>query len=99
MDDWFTYMIECSDGSIYTGITTNVAKRMKQHNTGKGAKYTKKRNPVILKALWGGKTRSEASKLEHSIKQFTREDKLELIDDESKLTLIFGMGRKPSLKN
>lgn len=92
MDRWFTYMIECSDGSIYTGVTTDVTRRMKQHNAGTGAKYTRKRHPIVLKALWQGKGRSESSKLEYAIKKLTRKKKLELIEGDEIITI--SMDRK-----
>jgi len=76
---WCVYMVKCSDGSIYTGITNDLNKRTSDHNLGKGAKYTKSRLPVRLKRVWRCKNRSEASKLEHKLKKLTREEKLEHI--------------------
>jgi putative endonuclease len=72
-------MVECADGSIYTGITTNLDRRIHQHNTGKGAKYTKTRRPVCLRAFWYHPDRSTASKEEARIKKLSRKDKLLLI--------------------
>ncbi|MBX9850451.1 MAG: GIY-YIG nuclease family protein [Cytophagaceae bacterium] len=76
---WFVYMVECSDGTIYTGITNNIAQRIAKHNSGKGAKYTRARTPVVLKAFWTYKFKSEAAKAEYAFKQLTREEKMELI--------------------
>jgi len=75
---WYVYIVECSDGTLYTGITTNVNKRIETHNKGKGAKYTKARLPVVLKASFDGFDRSSASKEEYRIKQLTRKEKIEL---------------------
>jgi len=77
---WYVYLVECNDGTVYTGITTDVNKRITTHNKGKGAKYCKNRLPVILKAFWGVQNRSEASKLEIKIKKLKRNDKLLLIN-------------------
>lgn len=79
---WYVYILECSDGTLYTGITTDLDKRLKTHNNGKGAKYTKTRLPVVLKASFEAEDRSSASKEEYRIKQLTRKQKLELINDE-----------------
>jgi len=72
-------MLECADGSIYTGITNDVKERVARHNAGKGAKYTKARRPVVLKAKWKHKDKSEAAKAEYAFKQLTREEKLKMI--------------------
>jgi putative endonuclease len=77
---WFVYIVECSDGTLYTGISTDVSKRISTHNLGKGAKYTKTRLPVVLKWLKPCNNRSEASKEEHRIKKLTRKQKLALIN-------------------
>jgi len=76
---WCIYILECSDGSLYTGITNNLQKRIIAHNKGKGAKYTKTRLPVVLKASFEAEDRSKASKEEYRIKQLSRKEKLELI--------------------
>jgi len=76
---WYLYILECSDGTLYTGITTDVNRRLLEHNSGKGAKYTRVRRPVVLRALFEAKNRSEASKEEYRIKQLNRTEKLKLI--------------------
>ena len=78
---WYVYIVECADGSLYTGITTDVNKRIKTHNEGKGAKYTKTRLPVVLRASFEAEKRSLASKEEYRIKRLTRQQKLELISN------------------
>jgi putative endonuclease len=76
---WYVYIVECADGSLYTGIATDVNKRIDTHNKGKGAKYTKTRLPVVLRASFEAENRSLASKEEYRIKQLTRQQKLALI--------------------
>jgi putative endonuclease len=73
---WFCYILECSDGTLYTGITNDLEMRIKTHNLGKGAKYTKTRLPVKLKWSKIVENRSEASKLEYKIKKLNRSQKL-----------------------
>jgi len=79
---WYVYIVECSDGTLYTGITNDLNKRIEKHNSGKGAKYTRSRTPVLLKWSCEAENRSEASKLEYQIKKLTRKKKLELIKGE-----------------
>jgi putative endonuclease len=73
---WFCYILECSDGTLYTGITNDLEMRIKTHNLGKGAKYTRNRLPVKLKWSKIVENRSEASKLEYRIKKLNRSQKL-----------------------
>jgi len=79
-EPWYVYMVRCSDETIYTGITNDIGKRVDKHNTGKGAKYTKSRGPVILLASWKYENKSAASKAEHSYKRLSRASKARLID-------------------
>lgn len=79
MNKWYVYIVECSDGTLYTGITNDVEKRINTHNSGKGAKYTRSRLPVVVKRIWEVENRSEASKMEYRIKQLKRDEKLKLI--------------------
>lgn len=76
---WYVYIVECSDGTLYTGISTDVEKRVKKHNNGTGAKYTKGRLPVTLRYITKVSNRSEASKEEYRIKQLPRQQKMKLI--------------------
>jgi putative endonuclease len=73
---WYVYILLCADDTLYTGITNNLERRIKQHNEGKGAKYTKGRGPVTLVKSIECATKSEALKLEYKIKQLPREEKL-----------------------
>jgi len=76
---WFLYIVECVDGSLYTGITVDVDRRLYEHNyTKKGAKYTRSRRPVVLKYCATYHDRSSASKAEANIKKLKRADKLVL---------------------
>jgi putative endonuclease len=76
--EWHVYLLECSDGTIYCGISNNVDKRIDTHNRGAGAKYTKTRRPVKLIKTFLCVSRSDAAKLEYKIKQMSRKEKLEL---------------------
>jgi putative endonuclease len=74
---WYVYLLECSDKTLYVGSTTNIERRIKEHNeTKKGAKYTRGRRPVKLIKSFEVADRSSASKLEYKIKQLSREEKL-----------------------
>ncbi len=77
---WDLYIIECADKTYYTGITTNIDRRIAQHNAGTGAKYTKGRTPVSLVYTESFKDRSQASKRELEIKSFSKAQKKILID-------------------
>ena len=85
MKTWFVYIVICNDGTLYTGITTDVQRRVDEHNnSNKGAKYTKTKRPVKLVYTEQSETRSTASKREYQIKQLSRKDKLKLIQYDSK---------------
>ena len=77
MSNYVVYMIRCEDNTIYTGITTDVERRFKEHQEGgsKGAKYTRVHRPLKIEKVIDAKDRSEASKLEHKIKRMTKEEK------------------------
>ena len=72
-------MVECVDGSLYTGWTTDPERRIKEHNSGKGALYTRWRRPVSLRYLEETANRSVAQKRENEIKKLTRQKKLALV--------------------
>lgn len=76
---WFVYMLRCRDGSLYTGCTDQVARRLATHQSGKGAKYTRSRLPVELVYQEEAADRSAALRREAAIKRLTRKEKLELI--------------------
>lgn len=83
MKPWFVYILECADGTLYTGITDSIEKRLAMHNAGKGAKYTKGRTPVVLRFVEKALGRSEALKREMEIKKKNRHGKTRLIRDWS----------------
>jgi putative endonuclease len=73
---WVVYLVQCSDNSLYCGISNDIKNRLMEHNSGKGAKYTKSRRPVDLVGISPEMTKSEALKLEYSIKQLPADKKL-----------------------
>lgn len=77
-------MAECADGTFYTGWTTDIDKRIKAHNAGRGAKYTRSRLPVRLVYLEEHDTKEEAMSREYHIKKLTRSDKEELIKNSKR---------------
>ena len=79
---WVVYIVQCADQTLYTGCTNNIDKRIGQHNSGKGAVYTKHRRPVVVMKIFEVQNRSEALKLEYKIKQLSRSDKWKLIRGE-----------------
>ena len=77
---WFVYILECSDESLYTGITNNIEKRLQDHRDNKGAKYMRGRSPFTLVYCEAFYNRSEASKREAKVKSLKRSQKLKLIE-------------------
>lgn len=75
----YTYVLRCGDGSLYTGWTNDIEKRLKAHNEGRGAKYTKGRGPVKLVYVEEFATKEEAMKREYAIKHMTRREKEKLL--------------------
>lgn len=75
---WCVYLLTCSDGSLYCGMTNDIVARVKKHNEGRGAKYTRGRRPVKLLKVFPVGSKSEALKLEAKIKRMKREEKLKL---------------------
>ncbi|TCT23609.1 putative endonuclease [Melghiribacillus thermohalophilus] len=76
---YYTYMLRCSDGSLYTGYTNRLEYRISQHQAGKGAKYTKGRRPVQLVYVEEYETKGEAMKRENQIKQLSKSEKEALV--------------------
>ena len=75
----YTYLLECSDGTLYCGWTNDLEKRVKAHNSGRGAKYTKSRRPVRLVWYETFETKEEAMSREVKVKQLSRNQKDELV--------------------
>lgn len=76
----YVYILKCADGSLYTGYTTDIERRVDEHNAGNGAKYTRGRTPVSLAYAESFESRSNAMAREYAIKQLSREEKERLID-------------------
>ncbi|MFW5956672.1 MAG: GIY-YIG nuclease family protein [Halorhabdus sp.] len=79
--DHYVYVLRCSDGTLYTGYTTDPQRRLREHDAGNGAKYTRGRTPVELVHLESFETRSAAQSREYEIKQRSRDAKESLITD------------------
>ncbi|MDN5341971.1 MULTISPECIES: GIY-YIG nuclease family protein [Oceanotoga] len=75
----YTYILKCSDNSLYTGWTNDLKKRLETHNSGKGSKYTRSRLPVEIVYFEEFKNKSDAMKREYEIKKLSRKNKLILI--------------------
>ena len=82
---WAVYVVLCADDTLYTGVTTNVSRRVRQHNgeIAGGAKYTRSRRPVILLVSWTADSRSSALKQEYSFKHLTRAQKQRYIEERT----------------
>jgi len=80
MKKWSVYMLLCSDGSLYTGITTDVDRRVREHNSGKGSKYVRSRRPAELVWREDAKSRSEALQREAAVKALSKADKERLVE-------------------
>jgi putative endonuclease len=82
-NDHFFYVLTCHDGSLYGGYTNNLERRVKLHNEGKGAKYTRGRGPVQLTYFKKYETKAEAMRAEYDFKRLTRKKKLEFLMRET----------------
>lgn len=81
----YIYIVECSDGTLYTGYTNDLAKRINTHNNKKGAKYTRGRTPVTLKYYEEFENKVDAMKREAQIKNMGKEKKLKLLKNDAKI--------------
>ena len=81
LEHWIVYILECSDGTLYTGITNQLDARLKKHNAGTGAKYTRSRLPIVVRYTEPVEDRSSALKVEAAIKRKSRAQKLALIEE------------------
>ena len=86
--NWYLYILRCGDGTLYTGITTDVEKRLEQHRTGKGAKYTRGRQPLELVYREKCGDHSTALKREYEIKKMPRDAKMRLIAKTDEKTAL-----------
>ncbi len=89
---YYTYMLRCSDNSIYTGMTNDLEKRLEEHfcKRKNGAKYTKSHDVTSLEAVWKSKDKSLACKLEYQIKSLTKQQKESLIHGEKLVCYLKG---------
>lgn len=81
---WYLYILECGDGTLYTGVTNDLEKRLEAHRSGKGAKYTRGRGPLELKYQEALESHGEALRREYEVKRLPRKEKLALIEKENK---------------
>ena len=90
---YYVYILRCEDNTLYTGITTNVARRFAEHREDKvkGAKYTKAHKPKEIAAAWEVGTKSNASKLEYRIKKLEKAEKEKLISEFSENLELYGI--------
>lgn len=79
----YTYILRCADGTLYTGWTNDLEKRLAAHNAGQGAKYTKSRRPVKLVYAESFATKEEAMRREYRVKRLSRAEKLALIHEKT----------------
>ena len=79
---WVVYVLSCSDGSLYTGITNDLTHRLAAHNAGTGAKYTRSRGPVTLVYKENAPDKNQALRRELEIKSLSRKEKLQLIEQK-----------------
>lgn len=93
MTEYFVYMLRCRDGSLYTGITTDVARRLREHLAAgpTGARYTRTHPPVALAALWQTEGRACASRLEYRIKHLPSDHKRGLVTDPARVAHLSGL--------
>lgn len=88
---YYTYIIRCKDKSVYTGMTNNLEKRIKEHLSKNGAKYTKSHDATKLEVAWKSKDKSLACKLEYHIKHLSKQQKENLISGERLSTYLSGI--------
>jgi len=91
--DWCVYVVRCVDDTLYTGYTNSIMSRIKLHNLGKGAKYTRGRGPVALLCYWVYDSKSEAMSNEYKFKRLVRNRKLCFIDSPTDWIEITGATR------
>ena len=88
MSDWYVYIVRCRDGSLYTGITTEVERRLEEHQENRGAKYLRGRGPLTLVFKHTAATKGQALKVERHIKSLSRREKEQLILDGTGFNIL-----------
>lgn len=86
--DWYVYMLRCADGSLYTGVSTDVNRRVETHNKGRGAKYTRSRTPVSIVTTWGPFSKSLSHSVENRIKSLSRKQKDKILEQTDILSYL-----------
>ena len=94
MTVYYTYMVVCSDATLYTGYTDNLVRRMRTHNSGRGAKYTRGRLPVRLVYWEKFPSKRQAMQREYAIKQWKREEKLQLLSEQEQQQILHAAEQK-----
>ncbi len=85
MKAWYLYLVRCGDGSIYTGVSNDVPRRLAEHRSGKGARYVRGRGPLALARKIRVGSKSDALRLENRVKKFSRSGKEDLIKRKSRI--------------
>jgi putative endonuclease len=85
LERWFVYVVECADGTLYTGVARDVAARLAAHEAGRGAKYTRGRGPLRLLRKRRCETHGDALRLELALKRLSRDEKLALVSSPRRL--------------
>jgi putative endonuclease len=92
--DWYFYVLRCNDESFYAGITTDVTRRLNEHNnSNKAAKYTRVRRPLSLVLCWRCESRSEAQRIEYKFKRLRRKQKEKVLHDKRQQEDFFEVAR------
>ena len=86
--EWTVYLVRCADNSLYCGITKDLNSRLRDHNSGKGAKYTRSRRPVKLAGVSPKMTKNEALKLEYRVKQLPADKKISELSTDRRPVMI-----------
>lgn len=93
----YVYIVRCADDTLYTGYTTNVARRIATHNAGKGARYTRARLPVVLATSWDFSTKNVALRVEYALKRWTRQQKLALLENPALISQVAVLSERDTL--
>jgi putative endonuclease len=98
MKEWFVYLLRCSDNTLYCGVTTDVERRVKEHNNGTASKYTRVKRPVTLEVSITFPDRGTALRVEHAVKQKPAKEKLAFLK-EMNVETGHGFIKKSNLKD
>lgn len=93
--NWYLYVLRCADGTLYTGVATDLERRVTEHNESpKGARYTRARRPVELVTAWIFEDRSAVCRAEYAFKQLSRKRKLAVIAGEAEPPELVALGKR-----